>query len=129
MKGMTSHFHNELFYCSTLAWILFESHLTSLYKQYIHFLRYLYVRWGTDMSKFVVLTGECGDTDYEGMLGGVHKTVILKGVGCEARKLHTNRSYPLEHVVPSNSPLAVECEGCKSNDINVSLKKLGIFKC
>ncbi|KAM7492955.1 hypothetical protein LguiB_027564 [Lonicera macranthoides] len=92
-------------------------------------LRYLYVRWGTDMSKFVVLTGECGDTDYEGMLGGVHKTVLLKGFCYEARKLHTNRSYPLEHVVPSDSPLVVECEGCKSNDINASLKKLGIFKC
>ncbi|XP_076902220.1 putative sucrose-phosphate synthase 1 [Bidens hawaiensis] len=44
-------------------------------------LRYLYLRWGMDLTKVVVFIGESGDTDYEGFLGGVHKSVILKGVG------------------------------------------------
>ncbi|XP_059658168.1 probable sucrose-phosphate synthase 1 [Cornus florida] len=91
-------------------------------------LRYLYVRWGVDLSKFVVFVGECGDTDFEGLLGGVHKTVILKGVCTGARKLHSNRSYPLEDVVPFNSPNVVESEGCNGNDIRASLEKLGIRK-
>uniref|UniRef100_A0A5B6ZJ78 Sucrose-phosphate synthase n=1 Tax=Davidia involucrata TaxID=16924 RepID=A0A5B6ZJ78_DAVIN len=91
-------------------------------------LRYLYVRWGVDLSNIVVFVGECGDTDYEGLLGGVHKTVILKGICTDARKLHTNRSYPLEDVVPLNSPNVVESEGCNSNGIRASLGKLGVFK-
>lgn len=44
--------------------------------------RYLYVRWGTDLKNVVVFVGESGATDYEGLLAGVPKTVVLKGVGC-----------------------------------------------
>ncbi|XP_057510937.1 probable sucrose-phosphate synthase 1 isoform X1 [Actinidia eriantha] len=91
-------------------------------------LRYLYVRWGVDLSSMVVFVGECGDTDYEGLLGGVHKTVILKGVCVDARKLHTNRNYPLEHVVPSDSPNLVESEGCNNINIRATLVKLGVVK-
>ncbi|KAA8521588.1 hypothetical protein F0562_012261 [Nyssa sinensis] len=91
-------------------------------------LRYLYVRWGVDLSNFVVFVGEFGDTDFEGLVGGVHKTVILKGICSDARKLHTNKSYPLEDVVPFTSPNVVESEGCNSNDIKESLGKLGVFK-
>ncbi|KAK6155533.1 hypothetical protein DH2020_009781 [Rehmannia glutinosa] len=43
-------------------------------------LGYLYLRWGMDLSKVVVFVGESGDTDYEGLLGGVHKSVVLTGV-------------------------------------------------
>ena len=73
----------------------------------------------------VVFVGECGDTDYEGLLGGVHKTVILKGVCVDARKLHSNRNYPLEHVVPSDSPNLVESEGYNTREKFV---KLGVVK-
>ncbi|KAG7965621.1 hypothetical protein I3843_08G010400 [Carya illinoinensis] len=89
-------------------------------------LRYLFVRWGMDLSNTVVFVGECGDTDYEGLLGGIHKTVILKGAGTSACELHANRSYPLEHVVPFDSPNIVQAEGCNSNDIRVTLQKLGV---
>lgn len=80
------------------------------------------------MSKFVIFVGECGDTDYEGLLGGIHKSVILKGVGRNARKLHADRSYPLEDVTPFDSPNVVQSEGCNVNDIKQSLEKLGVLK-
>ncbi|KAJ8429958.1 hypothetical protein Cgig2_015688 [Carnegiea gigantea] len=88
-------------------------------------LRYMYVRWGTDLANFVVFVGEYGDTDYEGQLGGVHKTVVLKGICTDARKLHANRSHPLEHVLPYDSPVTVQAEGCTVNDIKDALSKLG----
>lgn len=81
-----------------------------------------------DLSNTVVFVGECGDTDYEGLLGGVRKTVILKGVGTGAHKLHANRNYPLEHVFPFDSPNVVQTEGCNSDDIQASLGKLGVLK-
>lgn len=94
----------------------------------IHHSRYLCIRWGMDLSSVVVFTGECGDTDYEGLIGGIHKTVILKGVASEAQKLHANRNYPLEDVISLDSPNIVQVEGHKSNDIRTSLGKLGILK-
>ncbi|KMT02758.1 hypothetical protein BVRB_8g193450 [Beta vulgaris subsp. vulgaris] len=89
-------------------------------------LRYLYVRWGVELSKMVVFVGECGDTDYEGLLGGVHKTVILKGVSNTAlRSLHANRSYPLSHVVSLDSPNIGEVsKGCSSSEIQSIVTKL-----
>jgi sucrose-phosphate synthase len=81
-----------------------------------------------DLSNTVVFVGECGDTDYEGLLGGIHKTLILKGIGTGARKLHANRNYPLEHVLQSDSPNVVQAEGCNSHDIRASLEKLGVLK-
>ncbi|XP_058112059.1 probable sucrose-phosphate synthase 1 isoform X2 [Magnolia sinica] len=93
-------------------------------------LRYLHVRWGTDLSSMVVFVGENGDTDYEGLLGGVHKTVILRGACKATQSLHlANRGYPLEDVVPFDSPNIVQTsEGCNSNDIQLALGKLGIMK-
>ncbi|XP_048133526.1 probable sucrose-phosphate synthase 1 isoform X2 [Rhodamnia argentea] len=91
-------------------------------------LRYLFVRWGVDLSKFVVFVGECGDTDYEGLIGGAHKTVILKGLDGESRKLHASRSYPLEHVVPFDSPNVVQAEGSDVGSIKETLAKLGVVR-
>ncbi|XP_021276037.1 probable sucrose-phosphate synthase 1 [Herrania umbratica] len=91
-------------------------------------LRYLYIRWGMELSNVIVFAGECGDTDYEGLLGGVHKTVIFKGIGNSALKLHSNRSFPLEHVLPFDSPNILQAEGCSCEDIRASLGKLGVIK-
>ncbi|XP_077217348.1 putative sucrose-phosphate synthase 1 [Tasmannia lanceolata] len=94
-------------------------------------LRYLYIRWGVELSNMVVFVGESGNTDYEGLLGGVHKTIILSGV-CSKKmqsQLHAIRSYPLEDVVPFDSPNLVQTtEGCDTNDIQMALGKLGILK-
>ncbi|KAL0842930.1 hypothetical protein Bca101_016175 [Brassica carinata] len=89
-------------------------------------LRYLLVRWGIDLSNMVVFVGDSGDTDYEGLLGGVHKTVILKGIANDLRELHGNRSYPMEDVTPLNSPNITEAEECGRDAIKVALEKLGI---
>ncbi|OMO56647.1 Glycosyl transferase, family 1 [Corchorus olitorius] len=91
-------------------------------------LRYLYIRWGMELSNVVVFAGECGDTDYEGLLGGVHKTVILKGIGNNSIKLHSNRSYPLEHVLAFDNPNIVQAQGHCNEDIRASLHKLGVIK-
>ena len=91
-------------------------------------LRSLYVRWGVDLSNIVVFVGESGDTDYEGLLGGVHKTVILKGV-CASNQLHANRTYPLTDVVPFDSPNIVQMtEDCSGLDIRSSLENVGVLK-
>ncbi|KAL4564035.1 hypothetical protein LXL04_028085 [Taraxacum kok-saghyz] len=93
-------------------------------------LRYLYLRWGMELTKVVVFVGESGDTDYEGFLGGVHKAVILKGVGnSNTNQLHANRVYPLSDVLPTDSVNIVETrEECSSDDIRASLGKLGVLK-
>ncbi|KAJ4709067.1 Sucrose phosphate synthase [Melia azedarach] len=93
-------------------------------------LRYLYVRWGMELSKVVVFVGESGDTDYEGLLGGVHKTVILKGVCSSAsNQVHANRNYPLSDVMPIDSPNIIQTgEDCTSSDLRSSLEKVGLLK-
>ncbi|MFS7997687.1 putative sucrose-phosphate synthase [Helianthus anomalus] len=61
--------------------------------------RYLYFRWGMDLSKVVVFIGENGDLGYEGNLGGVHKSIIPKGVGNAINDQHRqNRIHPLSDV-------------------------------
>ncbi|KAI7751649.1 hypothetical protein M8C21_026209 [Ambrosia artemisiifolia] len=93
-------------------------------------LRYLYLRWGMDLSKVVVFIGESGDTDYEGFLGGVHKTVILKGVSNTiSDQLHANRIYPLSDVWPTDSANVIQTpEQFGVADIRGSLAKLGVLK-
>ncbi|XP_008795846.1 probable sucrose-phosphate synthase 1 [Phoenix dactylifera] len=92
-------------------------------------LRYLYVRWGTELSNMVVFVGESGDTDYEGLLGGVHKTIILRGASNLApSQLHAARSYPLRDAVAFDSPNVVQTEGCSTNDIQLALSQLGALK-
>lgn len=93
-------------------------------------VRYLYVRWGTELSKMVVFVGESGDTDYEGLLGGLHKSVVLKGVCNGAvNQLHANRNYPLSDVVPVDSAnIAQASEEATSSDIRASLETIGLLK-
>eukprot|EP00258_Populus_trichocarpa_P029635 XP_024445654.1 probable sucrose-phosphate synthase 1 isoform X2 [Populus trichocarpa] len=91
-------------------------------------LRYLYVRWGVELASMVVFVGECGDTDYEGLLGGLHKSVILKGVCSSASsQIHSNRSYPLSDIMPLESPNVVQAAE-ESSAIRSSLEQLGCLK-
>ncbi|CAI9092675.1 OLC1v1027986C2 [Oldenlandia corymbosa var. corymbosa] len=89
-------------------------------------LRYLQLRWGIKLSNVVMFVGECGDTDYEGLRGGIHKTVVVKGVCCEASKIHSSGNYPLEHVLPVDSPITAETQGHNADDVRQSLTKLGV---
>ncbi|KAL1221268.1 putative sucrose-phosphate synthase 2 [Cardamine amara subsp. amara] len=74
----------------------------------------------------VVFVGESGDTDYEGLLGGIHKTVILKCIASDLHELHGNISYPMEDVIPLNSVNIIEAEECGPDAIKMALEKLGI---
>ncbi|KAL1189130.1 Sucrose-phosphate synthase 1 [Cardamine amara subsp. amara] len=91
----------------------------------IQALRYLFVRWGIDMAKMAVFVGESGDTDYEGLLGGLHKSVVLKGVSCST-SLHANRSYPLTDVISFESSNVVHVP--VDSDVRDALKKLELLK-
>lgn len=89
-------------------------------------LRYLYVRWGVDLERMVVFVGESGDSDYEGLLGGMHKSVILKGISTsESSNFLANRNYPLADVIPVDSPNIVQTP--EGSDIRNSWEKLGLL--
>ncbi|XP_020519016.1 probable sucrose-phosphate synthase 4 isoform X2 [Amborella trichopoda] len=91
-------------------------------------LRYLSIRWGMDLSKTVVFVGEKGDTDYESLLPGLHKTIILKDAvehGSE-KLVRGSGSYQREDVVPCESPNIVSTElGYATHDISIALDKVG----
>ncbi|XP_010252403.1 PREDICTED: probable sucrose-phosphate synthase 4 [Nelumbo nucifera] len=92
-------------------------------------LRYLSIRWGIDMSKVAVFVGEKGDTDYEDLLVGLHKTLILRGCvenGSEKLLRIEEESYKREDVVPQESPNIVFLEeGYGANRISSALQTLG----
>lgn len=83
-----------------------------------------------DLSKVVVFIGESGDTDYEGFLGGVQKSIVLKGIGGSTTNLlHANRIYPLSDVTPTESTNTLHtAEDFSAADIRTSLEKLGVLK-
>ena len=91
--------------------------------------RYLSVRWGIDLSKVVVFVGEKGDTDYEDLLIGLHKTIILRGsVECGSEKLlRSEDSFKREDVVPQDSPNITFTEGSyEAHDISAALEAMGV---
>lgn len=94
----------------------------------IHVCRYLSVRWGIDLSKMVVFVGEKGDTDYEDLLVGLHKTVILRGsaeYACDM--LRSEDSFKREDLVPQDSPTIAFADGYEAPDISTALETLGII--
>ncbi|KAJ0025109.1 hypothetical protein Pint_07216 [Pistacia integerrima] len=94
-------------------------------------LRYLSIRWGIDLSKTVVFVGDRGDTDYENLLAGLQKTVIVRGtVDCGSENLlHGEESSKREDSVPQDSPNIALVEGSyEAQDICAALKVLEI-KC
>lgn len=89
--------------------------------------RYLSIRWGIDISKVFVFVGERGDTDYEELLVGLNKVVILKGsVDCASEiLLHSEESFKRDDVVPQDSTNHAIAEGYEAHDIATALD---IFK-
>ncbi|XP_073013680.1 probable sucrose-phosphate synthase 2 [Typha latifolia] len=72
-------------------------------------LRYLFVRWGLSLANIYLIAGEKGDTDYEELLSGFHKKIILKGVVEKGSEdlLRTSGSYKKEDTFPADSPFIV----------------------
>ncbi|KAG2578040.1 hypothetical protein PVAP13_6NG190500 [Panicum virgatum] len=92
-------------------------------------LRYLYIRWGVELSNMTVVVGESGDTDYESLLGGVHKTIILKGsFNAVPNQVHAARSYSLQDVVSFEKPGLASVEGYGPDNLKSALQKFGILK-
>ncbi|KAG0515303.1 hypothetical protein BDA96_10G266600 [Sorghum bicolor] len=90
-------------------------------------LRYLSIRWGIELPDAVVIVGETGDSDYEELFGGLHKTVILKGgFNTPANRIHTVRRYPLQDVVALDSSNIIGIEGFSTGDIRSAMQQLGI---
>ncbi|KAG8369632.1 hypothetical protein BUALT_Bualt14G0033800 [Buddleja alternifolia] len=110
MRGLRCH----LMYCrnSTRMQVFLSLHLVRrLSVEANNFLvvpTYLFVRWRLNVANMYVILGETGDTDYEELISGTHKTVIMKGVVKEKGSeelLRTTGSYLRDDIVPGDSPL------------------------
>ncbi|GKA11041.1 probable sucrose-phosphate synthase 4 [Tanacetum coccineum] len=91
-------------------------------------LRYLSITWGMDLTKMFVFVGEKGDTDYEDLLVGLHKTVILKGsveYGSE-KLLRSDESFKKEDMIPPENSNVVVSTGYEVDDVSAALESLGI---
>ncbi|KAM7485846.1 hypothetical protein LguiA_001855 [Lonicera macranthoides] len=93
-------------------------------------LRYLFVRWRLNVANMYVILGETGDTDYEELISGTHKTLIMKGVvekGSE-ELLRTAGSYLRDDIVPGESPLVTYAtSGAKAEDIANALTQVSKY--
>ncbi|KAH7521660.1 hypothetical protein FEM48_Zijuj07G0056600 [Ziziphus jujuba var. spinosa] len=90
-------------------------------------LRYLFVRWRLNVANMYVFLGESGDTDYEEMISGNHKTIIMKGVVTKGSEelLRTPGSYLKEDIVPPESPLITYLSGeATANEIANALRQV-----
>lgn len=85
------------------------------------------MRWGLDVANMILFVGETGDTDYEEMLSGTHKTLVIKDIvemGSD-KLLRAPTSYHKDDVVPRESPNIISLENsCEA--ILDALKKLGL---
>ncbi|XP_011101558.1 probable sucrose-phosphate synthase 2 [Sesamum indicum] len=90
-------------------------------------LRYLFVRWRLNVANMYVILGETGDTDYEEMISGTHKTLIMKGTVMKGSEelLRPTGSCLRDDIVPRDSPLvAYTKEGSKAEDIINTVRHL-----
>lgn len=90
-------------------------------------LRYLFVRWRLNVANMFVFLGESGDTDYEELISGTHKTIIMKGVAVNGSEelLRTSGSYVKDDTVPPESPLIAFVDGgASANEIANALRQV-----
>ncbi|CAA0839402.1 Probable sucrose-phosphate synthase 3 [Striga hermonthica] len=116
MRGLRCH----LMYCRNCT----RMQVVPLMASRSQALRYLFVRWQVNVANMYVVLGETGDTDYEEMISGTHKTLILKGVvgkGSE-EMVRTTGSFLRDDIVPTNSPLVAEIG--KTEEIMNTLRQI-----
>jgi sucrose-phosphate synthase len=88
----------------------------------------LCIRWGIEVPNVAVLVGESGDSDYEELLGGLHRTIILKGeFNIPLNRIHTVRRYPLQDVVALDSSNIIGVEGYSTDDLKSALQQMSIL--
>lgn len=83
------------------------------------------MRWRLNVANMYVFLGESGDTDYEEMIAGAHKTLIMKGVVSKGSEelLRTNASFLRDDIVPTESPMVTNLNSGASADEIVSALK------
>ena len=88
-------------------------------------IRYLFVRWRLNVADMFVILGENGDTDYEGMISGAHKTIILKDVVTKGSGDLLRTTDLRDDIVPKDSPLIAYLSGnATASDIASVLKQV-----
>ncbi|XP_045787062.1 probable sucrose-phosphate synthase 3 [Trifolium pratense] len=120
MRGLRCH----PMYCRSST----RMHVIPLLASRAQALRYLFVRWRLNVANMYVILGETGDTDYEEMISGTHKTIIMKGVVSKGSEelLRGPGSYQRDDVVPNESPLVAYISETSEESIANALKQLSI---
>lgn len=79
-----------------------------------------------NVSNTYVVLGETGDTDYEEMISGTHKTLIMKGMVSQGSEgvLRSPGSYHGDDVVPNESPLVTSISEITEDKIAKALKQV-----
>ncbi|CAI0436835.1 unnamed protein product [Linum tenue] len=87
-------------------------------------LRYLFVRWRLNVGNMFVILGETGDTDYQEMISGAHKTIVMKNVVKKGSE-ELMRSEIRDDMVPKDSPLVAFINGeATPDEIASALKQV-----
>lgn len=78
----------------------------------------MFVRWRLNVANMNVILGESGDTDYEELISGTHKTIIMRDVVAKDSEelLRTSGSYQRDDIVPGESPLVTYVSGKATTD-------------
>lgn len=118
MRGLRCH----PMYCRGSS----RMHVIPLLASRAQALRYLFVRWRLNVANMYVILGETGDTDYEEMISGTHKTIIMKGVVSKGSEelLRGPGSYQRDDVVPNESALVACISETTEENIANALKQL-----
>ncbi|GLT52340.1 hypothetical protein SLA2020_256880 [Shorea laevis] len=88
-------------------------------------LRYLFVRWRLNVANMFVILGETGDTDYEELISGTHKTLIMKGVVTKGSDKLLRATDLSDDMFPTESPFITSIsDGAKAEDIANALKQI-----
>lgn len=118
MRGLRCH----PMYCRGSS----RMHVIPLLASRAQALRYLFVRWRLNVANMYVILGETGDTDYEEMISGTHKTIIMKGVVSKGSEelLRGPGSYQRDDIVPNESPLVASITETTHENIANALKQL-----
>lgn len=121
MRGLRCH----LMYCRSST----RMQIIPLLASRAQALRYLFVRWRLNLSNMYVFLGEVGDTDYEEMISGTHKTIIMKGMSNKGSEelLRTSGSYARDDIVPGESPLVTIVNGdANAEEIASAIKQVSL---
>ncbi|KAK7276757.1 hypothetical protein RIF29_17903 [Crotalaria pallida] len=118
MRGLRCH----PMYCRASS----RMHVIPLLASRAQALRYLFVRWRLNVANMYVILGETGDTDYEEMISGTHKTIIMKGVVSKGSEelLRGPGSYLRDDIVPNESALVLSISETTEDKIANALKQL-----